>query len=176
MLATAAGISERHLYAYFGSKERLFREAVEDNIETRLQALKARMVSAIYDSETAAIQHIAEATVTVCVAGAGNSTLTNWALLEDPEYAADLYRHEMGSVELLWIREFAERFPDSRSRRILSVHLVPYAANACLAYGFWLATLHHDAESAAGLVQAFAAGIAQAASALQEDKGNPANE
>jgi len=170
MLARAAGISERILYAHFGSKECLFREAVKDNIETRLQALEARTVSAIYENETAAIQRIAEATVTVCVAGAGNSTLTNWALLEDPEYAADLYRDEMGSVEMLWIREFAERFPDSRSRRILSVHLVPYAVNACLAYGFWLATLRHDAESAAGLAQRFAAGIAQAASALLSEQ------
>jgi len=170
MLARAAGISERILYAHFGSKECLFREAVKDNIETRLQALEARTVSAIYENETAAIQRIAEATVTVCVAGAGNSTLTNWALLEDPEYAADLYRDEMGSVEMLWIREFAERSPDSRSRRILSVHLVPYAVNACLAYGFWLATLRHDAESAAGLAQGFAAGIAQAASALLSEQ------
>ncbi len=170
MLARAAGISERILYAHFGSKECLFREAVKDNIETRLQALEARTVSAIYENETAAIQRIAEATVTVCVAGAGNSTLTNWALLEDPEYAADLYRDEMGWVEMLWIREFAKRFPDSRSRRILSVHLVPYAVNACLAYGFWLATLRHDAESAAGLAQGFAAGIAQAASALLSEQ------
>ncbi len=170
MLARAAGISERILYAHFGSKECLFREAVKDNIETRLQALEARTVSAIYENETAAIQRIAEATVTVCVAGAGNSTLTNWALLEDPEYAADLYRDEMGWVEMLWIREFAKRFPDSRSRRILSVHLVPYAANACLAYGFWLATLRHDAESAAGLAQGFAEGIAQAASALLSEQ------
>jgi len=170
MLARAAGISERILYAHFGSKESLFREAFKDNIKSRLQALEARTVSAIHESETAAIQHMAEATVTVCVAGAGNSTLTNWALLEDPEYAADLYRDEMGWVEMLWIREFAKRFPDSRSRRILSVHLVPYAANACLAYGFWLATLRHDAESAAGLAQGFAEGIAQAASALLSEQ------
>ena len=149
----------------------MFPEAVKDNIETRLQVLEARMVSAVYESETAAIQRIAEDTVTVCVAGPGNSILTNWALLEDPRYAADLYRHEMGSVETLWIREFSKRFPDSRSRRILSVHLVPYAVSACLAYGFWLAALRHDAQSAVGLAQGFAAGIAaQAASALLSEQ------
>jgi hypothetical protein len=92
--------------------------------------------------------------------------LTHWALLEDPEYAADLYRDEIGSVEIVWNREFVERVPDSRSRRILSIHLVPYAVSACIAYGFWLATLRHDAQSAAALAQGFAAGIAQAASAL----------
>jgi AcrR family transcriptional regulator len=166
MLARAAGISERILYAHFGSKERLFREAVEDNIETRLKLLEARSVSAVFENEIAAIQRIAEATVTVCVTGAGNSILTNWALLEDPEHAADLYRNEMGLVEIVWNREFAERFPDSRSRRLLCIRLVPYAVTACLAYGSWLATLHHDAESAAALAQVFAAGIAQAAAAL----------
>jgi AcrR family transcriptional regulator len=168
-LARAAGVSEQILYAHFGSKECLFREAVEDNIKTRLQLLQSRTVSAVYESETAAVQHIAEATVTGCVAGAGNSILTNWALLEDHEYAADLYRNEMGSVEIVWDGAFAKRFPDSRSRRILSVRLVPYAVSACLAYGFWLATLRHDAQSAAALAQGFAAGIAQAASALLSD-------
>jgi len=170
MLARAAGISERALYVHFGSKEALFRKSVEDNIETRLQLLEGRTASGVYESETAAIQHIAKATVTVCVAGAGNSILTNWALLEDPDYAADLYRNEMGAVEIVWDRALAERFPDSRSRRILSVHLVPYAVSACLAYGLWLATLRHDAESAAALAEGFAAGIAQAASALLSEQ------
>ena len=166
MLARAAGISEHVLYVHFGSKERLFREAVEDNIETRLRLLEGRVGSIQCENETAAVQRIAEATVAVCAAGAGNSRLTHWALLEDPEYAADLYRRELGSVEIVWNREFAERFPDSRSCRTLSVNLVPHAIHACLAYGFWLATLRHDAESAAALAQSFAAGVAQAASAL----------
>jgi AcrR family transcriptional regulator len=168
MLARAAGVSERFLYAHFGSNESLFREAVEDNIQTRLQLLETRTAPGVFASETAVIQRIAEATVTVCAAGAGNSILTNWALLEDPEYAADLYRNEIGSVEIVWNRKFTERFPDSRSRRILSIHLVPYAVSASLAYGFWLATLRHDAESAAALAKGFAAGIAQAATRLLE--------
>jgi AcrR family transcriptional regulator len=166
MLARAAGISERILYVHFGSKESLFREAVEHNIRTRLELLEARTVSAGNESVTGAVQRVAEATVTVCVAGAGNSTLTTWALLENPEYAAELYRNEIGSIEIVWNREFAERFPDSRSRRVLSVQLVPYAVRACLAYGFWLATLRHDAKSTAALAHGFAAGVARAASAL----------
>ncbi len=166
MLARAAGVSERFLDAHFGSNESLFREAVEDNIQTRLQLLEAHAVPALFASETAVIERIAEATVTVCVEGPGNSILTNWALLEDPDYAADLYRDEIGSVEIVWNRQFTERFPDSRSRRILSIHLVPYAVSACLAYGFWLATLRHDAGSAAALAKGFAAGIAQAAATL----------
>jgi len=166
MLARAAGISEHALYVHFGSKECLFREAVEDNIETRLRLLEVRAESIQCENETAAVQHIAEATVIVCAAGDGNSRLTHWALLEDPEYAADLYRRELGSVEIVWNRKFAGRFADSRSCRILSVNLVPYAVQACLAYGFWLATLRHGAESAAALAQGFAAGIAHAGSAL----------
>jgi len=169
-LARAAGVSEQILYVHFGSKECLFREAVENNIKVRLQLLESRTVSAVYESEKAAIQRIAEVTVTGCVGGAGNSILTNWALLEDPEYAADLYRNELGAVELVWDRAFVERLPDSRSRRILCVHVVPYAVNACLAYGFWLATLRHDKKSAAELAQAFATGIARAASALLSDQ------
>src|SRR5580704_6256624 len=165
-LARAAGISQRILFAHFGSKENLFRKAVKDNIETRLHSLEACPRGAECESEAAAIQRIAEATVTACVAQDGNSILTHWALLEDPAYAAELYRDEIGSVELLWHREFAERFPDSRARRILSVHLVPYAVRACLAYGFWLAALRHDAKSTAALAHGFAAGVARAASAL----------
>jgi AcrR family transcriptional regulator len=145
-LAEAVGISESTLYMYFDSKECLFREIVRDNIKSRLQLLEARTTSAVYGSETDAIRAIAEATVTVGVAGVGSSILTNWALLEDPEFAAELYRNEMGSVEIVWDRALAECILDPRSRRILSVHLVPYAVSSCLAYGFWIATLRHDAE------------------------------
>src|SRR5271168_4196143 len=93
MLANAAGIPEGTLYAHFGTKERLFREAVRNNIDTRLGLLEQRLRSVRFESETAALERIAEATVTVCVDGAGNSILMSWALLEDHEYAADLYRN-----------------------------------------------------------------------------------
>jgi AcrR family transcriptional regulator len=70
-LARAAGVSEQILYVHFGSKECLFREAVKDNIKVRLQLLESRTVSAVYEGEKAAIQRIAEVTVTGCVGGAG---------------------------------------------------------------------------------------------------------
>jgi AcrR family transcriptional regulator len=124
VLAKATGVSEGILYAHFGSKEGLFRAAVEDNIRTRLQ-LQARTLSAANESEVAAIRRIAEATVTVCAAGPENSILMNWALMEDHRYAADLYRDEIGSVEILWNRAFAESFGNSRSCRVFSVELVP---------------------------------------------------
>ena len=170
-LASAAGIPESILYEHFGSKERLFREAVENNIEIRVRLLKARTLSAIYAGEIEAVGRIAEATVTGCVDGAASSILTNWALLEDHDYAANLYRNEIGSVEFVWNRALAERFGDSSSRRILSIQLVPYAVSACLAYGFWLAALRHDTDGAAAMAQGFVAGIGQTASALLSGRG-----
>jgi AcrR family transcriptional regulator len=172
MLASAAGIAESILYARFGSKECLFREAVENNIDTRLRLLEARTLSADYESEIIAVERIAEATVTVCVDEAGSSVLTSWALLEDHDYAANLYRNEIGSVEFLWNRAL-ERFGDAPSRRILSVRLVPYAVSACLAFGFWLASLRHDAAGAAAIAQGFVAGIGLTASALLSEPAKP---
>ena len=171
MLARAAGIPEDILYTRFGSKERLFREAVENNIDTRVRLLEARALSAIYAGEIEAVGRIAEATVTGCVDSAASSILTSWALLEDHDYAADLYRNEIGSAEFVWNRALAERFGDSPSRRILSIQLVPYAVGACLAYGFWLAALRHDADGAAAMAQGFVAGIGQTASALLSGQG-----
>jgi AcrR family transcriptional regulator len=173
MLANAAGIPEATLYAHFGTKESLFREAVRNNIDARLRLLEERLRSARLESETFALERIAEATVTVCVDGAGNSILMSWALLEDHDYAADLYRDEIGSVEFVWNRALAERFADSPGHRILSVQLVPYAVSACLAYGFWLAALRHDTGSAAAMAQGFVAGIGQTASALLSGRARP---
>lgn len=176
MLANAAGIPEGTLYAHFGTKERLFREALRNNIDTRLRLLEERLRSVRFESETAALERIAEATVTVCVGGAGNSILMSWALLEDHDYAADLYRNEIGSVEFVWNRALAERFEDSHSRRILSIQLVPYAVRACLAYGFWLAALRHDSAGAAAMAQGFVAGIGQTVSALLSGRAKPGYE
>jgi hypothetical protein len=86
--------------------------------------------------------------------------------LEAPEYAVDLYRNEIGSVGILWERELARRFPESRPLAALSVHLGGFAVNVCLAYGFWLATLRHTAESSAPLTRHFAAQIAHEASVI----------
>ena len=171
MIASAAGIPEGTFYAHFETKESLFRETVRNNIDTRLRLLEARAFSAEYESEVAAVERIAEATVTVCASGAGNSILTSWALLEDHEHAANLHRDEIGSVEVLWNRTLA-RFGDSLSRRILSIHLVPHGVSATLAYGFWLAALRHDESGAAAIAQGFVAGIGQTAAALvsREDR------
>jgi len=54
------------------------------------------------------------------------------ALLEAPEFATDLYRNEIGSVGILWDREVAGDFTTSRTREIVSLHIVPYAVNTCL--------------------------------------------
>jgi hypothetical protein len=142
------------------------REAVENNIDARLRLLEARTLSAQYENETSAVERIAEATVTVCVDGEVSSILTSWALLEDHDYAANLYRDEIGAVEFVWNWVLAEHFGDSPSRRMLSIQLVPYAVSACLAYGFWLASLRHDTAGAAAMAQGFVAGIGQTASAL----------
>jgi AcrR family transcriptional regulator len=166
MIASAVGIPEGTLYAEFETKERLFRETVRNNIDTRLRLLEARAVSAVHESEAAAVKHIAEATVTVCTSGAGNAILTSWALLEDHEYAANLYRDEIGSVEFIWNRALAQRFGDSSALRVLSIHLIPYAVSTSLAYGFWLAALRHDSSEAAAIAQGFVAGIGQTAAAL----------
>src|SRR5260370_257775 len=45
MLAKAAGISEAILYAHFGSKTQLFREAVKINSEMRLRSLDSHLLS-----------------------------------------------------------------------------------------------------------------------------------
>jgi AcrR family transcriptional regulator len=165
-ISSAAGIPESTLYAHFETKERLFRETVRNNIDARLRLLETRALSAVYESEVAAVERIAQATVTVCTSGAGNSILTSWALLEDHEYAADLYRDEIGSVEFVWNQVLTQRFGDSPSRRILTIHLVPHAVSACLAFGFWLAALRHNESGAAAIAQWFAMGIGQTAAAM----------
>jgi hypothetical protein len=107
---------------------------------------------------------MAEATMLNCLSDAANSILMNWALLEAPEFATDLYRNEIGSVRLLWDREVAKRFPASRMRDVVSFHIVPFAVNTCLAHGLWLAILKHTLESAGPLARQFASSIAKSAS------------
>ena len=165
-LAERARISEPVLYAHFENKDSLFRETVERSIDKRLRALEANLAEVTAHSVIECVESMAEATVAVCVSGAANAVLTNWALLETPDYTTDLLRKEVGNVCLLWEHRLAERFPGSRSRGVISMHLVPYAVHACLAYGFWLAAFRHSPASAAPLVRQFAGGIALAASTL----------
>src|SRR5258705_1325102 len=160
-LAQAAGISEAILYVHFGNKTQLFREAVEINTEARLRSLDSHLSSIAAENQIDWIESMAEATMMVCLAGAANAILMNWALLEVPEFATDLYRNEIGSVRSLWDREVARRFPASRTREIVSLHIVPYAVNSCLAHGLWLATLKHTPESGEPLARQFAISLAK---------------
>jgi hypothetical protein len=109
---------------------------------------------------------MAEVTMMICLAGAPNAILMNWALLEAPEFAADLYRNGIGSIRGVWDREGARRFPASPSRDMASLQIVPYAVNTCLAHGLWLASLRHTVESAGPLVRQFAISIAKSASTV----------
>jgi len=165
-LARAAGISEAILYLHFGDKTALFREAVEINSDTRLRSLDSHLSSIVADNQLDCIQSMAEITMMNCLEVAANAILMSWALLEAPEFATDLYRNEIGSVRILWDREVFGRFPASRTREVVSLHIVPYAVNTCLAHGMWLATLRHTRESAELLAREFAISIAKSASTV----------
>jgi AcrR family transcriptional regulator len=163
-LAQATEVSQALLFAHFGDKNQLFREAVEMNIEARLRLLDGHLSAIAMENRFDWIERMAEATMMVCLADAANAMLMSWALLEAPEFATDLYRSEIGSVRILWDREIARRFPFSRMRQLVSLHIVPYAVNTCLAHGLWFATLRHTPESAEPLARQFAISIAQSAS------------
>jgi AcrR family transcriptional regulator len=165
-LAKRAGISEPVLYIHFENKDRLFRETVERSVEKRLRLLEANLAQVSDDNLVDCVESMAEATVAVCLSDAANAALTAWALLEAPEHAAELHRKEVGSVCLLWERRLAELIPEARSRALISMRLAPYAVQACMAYGFWLASLRHSPGSAAPLARQFAEGIAMAAATL----------
>ncbi len=165
-LAQAAEIPENVLYLRFGDKTSMFREAIEINIETRLRSLDSRLSSIGTDNQIDCIESMAEATMMNCLDGAANAILMSWALLEAPEFAKDLYRNEIGSVRILWAREVVRRFPASRTREVVSLHIVPYAVSTCLAHGMWLATLRHTPESAQPLAREFAISIAKSASTV----------
>ena len=165
-LAERAGISEPVLYIHFKTKDHLFKETVERNIEERHRTLEGSLALVAERSLSGSVESMALATVAACMSGTGNAVLTNWALLEAPEYAIDLCRLEVGLVCEMWERRLAERFPGPRSRTLISMRLVPYAVHACLAYGFWLATFRHTPESASPLARQFAAGLALVAPSL----------
>jgi AcrR family transcriptional regulator len=162
-LAERAGISEPVLYIHFENKDRLFKEAVERGIEKRLRLLEAMFARLSSRTLIDCVESMAEATVAVCISEATNAVLTEWALLEAPEHAVELHRKEVGSVCLLWERRLAECIADLRSRALISMRVVPYAVQACIAYGFWLAALRHSPATAGPLGRQFAEGIALAA-------------
>lgn len=158
-LAEAAGVSEPVLYIHFDAKQKLFEEAVELNTKVRLAALRERFSSIPHMTPLECVESMAEETVMACVGDTGNASIMAWALLETPEFAADVYRAEIGSAEALWVSEIGARFPDSPLRTRLAVYLVPYAAHACMAFGFWLATLHHKPATAQTHARQYAVGI-----------------
>jgi len=161
-LAKAAGITEPILYAHFSSKDELFRVAVENNIAARLCALNERLTLCGFEGTAfEVIEDLAKETMGACVAQDTNATLTNWALLEAPEYAADLYRNEFGAVEIIWERELRHRLQNQSSTVRSFARLLPLAINACLAYGFWLAVLRHTPATAKELACQYAAVLAQ---------------
>jgi AcrR family transcriptional regulator len=161
-LAKAARITQPILYAHFSSKDELFRVAVENNIAARLDALGERLAAnGAAGTAFAVIEDLAKETMGACVAPDTNATLTNWALLEAPEYAADLYRNEFGAVEIIWERELRRRLRAQPSTARSFAGLIPLAINACLAYGFWLAALRHTPATARELACQYASVLAQ---------------
>ena len=162
-LAKAAGISETILYRHFGTKEKLFETVVERNTHERLAGLEARFSSIPDLPPLECVDHMAEATILVCADGEGNASVMAWALLEVPEFAADVYRSEIGATELMWDTEVCKRFADSPARPRLAIHLVPYVVHACMAFGLWLATLRHKAATAEAHARQYAEGVVDAA-------------
>lgn len=156
-LARAAGVSEPTLYIHFGSKELLFREAVETNIESRLRALERRLASLDEAMDASLlVEMMAKETIGVCVGPGTNSIIMNWALLEAPEFALDLHRGEAGAVELMW--ECVVKRTVSRSPFLAKVlfPLIPQGVSLCLAYGLWLSALRHTPATARELVCQYA--------------------
>jgi len=162
-LARSAGISKALLFAHFDTKESLFKEVVQSNIETRLSALQERIRHIRPGTPAQCVQSLAEFTVVACASGSCNAILTAWALLEAPEYAVDLHRNEIGAIRALWETEMAARFPESANRVWLGVHLIPYAVDACQAFGLWLSSLRHSSTNVAAHARLYAAGIGLAA-------------
>ena len=162
-LAKAAGISEAILYRHFGAKQKLFEEVVERNSRERLAGLEIRFSSIPELPPLECIDRMAEATILACADGEGNASVMAWALLEMPEFAADVYRGEIGATELLWDSEICRRFAESPVRPRLAIHLLPYVAHSCMAFGLWLATLRHKAATAQAHARVYAEGVVDAA-------------
>ena len=56
-----------------------------------------------------------------------------------------------------------KRYGESSVRTRFAVHLVPYVVYACMAFGFWMATLRHKAGTAQAHARQYAQGIVDAA-------------
>jgi AcrR family transcriptional regulator len=164
-LAKAAGISEGTLCSHFGTKQRLFEEVLGRNTQERLAALRQRLFSIPDMPPLESIERMAESTVLACVDEIGNASVMVWALMEMPEFAADVYRVEIGATEALWDAEINLRLADSPLRARVAVHVAPYAVHTCMAFGAWLATLHHTPATAQAHARQYAEGIVNVARA-----------
>jgi len=165
-LAKAAGISEAKLHIHFGTKQELFQEVTKRNSQNRLTALRERFFSIPDLPPLECIESMAESTILACVEDTGNASVMAWGLMEMLEFAADVYRAEIGATEALWNAEIRTRFGDSFVRSRLAVHLVPYAVHACMAFGFWLTTLRHKPPTAQAHARQYAGAVVHVARAV----------
>src|SRR5690349_8708701 len=97
-IAEAAGVSEPVLYDHFPDKESLFRAAARRNSDMRIAAVTRVAQEVTADNLRQRIRQMLEAVVSVCLVTDGGPQLMTWALLEVPEFGAELYRQEVGSV------------------------------------------------------------------------------
>ena len=155
----AAGVVEAVLNKHSDTKQKLLERVLERNSQERLAALRKRFRSIPNMPPLECVERMAESTVLACVDDIGNASIMARGLMEMPEFAADIYRSEIGSTELLWVTEIGTRFANSPFRNRLHIHLVPYAAHACMAFGFWLAALHHKPATAQANAQQFVGGV-----------------
>jgi AcrR family transcriptional regulator len=169
VLARAAGVSEPVLYTYYPSKELLFREVVKANSESRVHALRLQLSSLTATALPECIRELAETTISVCFSAGQGPLITNWALLELPDFSADLHRQEIAAVASMWQAEISRRETAARTRLMISSHLIPCAVHACYAYAFWLAALRHSRRTAAPLVVGFAEQIRASATPFLQD-------
>ena len=165
-LAKAAGVSEAALHRHFRSKRELLQEVVRHNTQVRLTVLRGRFFEIPKTPPVECIESMAESTILACVDVPGNACIMACGLVEQPEFAADVYRLEMGATQALWDSEIATRLAESPLRTWLVVHMVPYAVRVCMAFGFWLATLRHQPGTAREHAHNFTAGIMDLAQAL----------
>ncbi len=160
-------------------KRKPLEEAVRRNSDVRLAVLRERLLSMPDMPVLEFLESMAESTILACVGDIGNASLMASGLIKIPEFAADVYRAEIGATEALWEAEIGSRLPASPHRTRVAVHLVPYAVRACMAFGFWLAALHHEPATAQAHARQYAGGIVDAArgllmSAPQEPASLPA--
>lgn len=135
-LAKSAGISQPVIYLHFPHKEALFREAVQRNSAARAEAVERRIASISVRGTVDWIEHAVTATVTACLSTHGGPRLMNWALLELPDFGADVHRHEVCSVAAVWEREISLR--TQQGSGLPRTPDIGCAVQVCYPYAFWL--------------------------------------